>query len=285
MKFGGRILDKKNIIILLLFISIAGLLFSAWNLYNASASDGIGSERINILLLGSDARTPDHNGYTDSITVLSIDKKTKKVFLLSIPRDTMVEIQGRGVAKINSAYAYGDINSTKTAVEDFLNLRIDYYALVDFTSFQEMVDTLGGINMYVEPHISAVRPKLHGKTGMNRLTGSEALIIVRFRQDSESEGGRMQRHREAIKALTDEILKPSNVLKLPTILNQLRQNVKTDIPAVETTVIEKLMAGFDIDNAKIEVVPGNYTTINGENSMIPDMNKTEAIVLELGLRN
>jgi LCP family protein required for cell wall assembly len=278
-------LDKKNIIILLLFISIAGLSFSAWNLYNTFTSDGIGSERINILLLGSDARTPEHNGYTDSITILSIDKKTKEIFLLSIPRDTMVQIPGRGVGKINSAYAYGDINTTKTAVENFLNVRIDYYILVDFTSFKEMVDTLGGINMYVEPHISAVRPELNGKTGMSRLTGSEALVVLRFRQDSESEGGRMKRHREAIKAITDEILKPSNLLKLPMILNQLRQNVKTDIPPVETTVIEKLIAGFDIGNAKIEVVPGNYTNINGENSMIPDMNKTEAILVELGLRN
>ncbi|MDP3033881.1 MAG: LCP family protein [Methanobacteriaceae archaeon] len=278
-------MDKKNIIILLLFISIAGLSFSALNLYNTFTSDGIGSERINILLLGSDARTPEHNGYTDSITILSIDKKTKEIFLLSIPRDTMVQIPGRGVGKINSAYAYGDINTTKIAVENFLNVRIDYYALVDFTSFKEMVDTLGGINMYVEPHISAVRPELHGKTGMSRLTGSEALVVLRFRQDSESEGGRMKRHREAIKAITEEILKPSNVLKLPMILNQLRQNVKTDIPPVETTVIEKLITGFDIDNAKIEVVPGNYTNINGENSMIPDMNKTEAILVELGLRN
>ncbi|MDP3624032.1 MAG: LCP family protein [Methanobacteriaceae archaeon] len=278
-------MDKKNIIILLLFISIAGLSFSALNLYNTFTSDGIGSERINILLLGSDARTPEHNGYTDSITILSIDKKTKEIFLLSIPRDTMVQIPGRGVGKINSAYAYGDINTTKTAVENFLNVRIDYYILVDFTSFKDMVDTLDGINMYVEPHISAVRPELNGKTGMSRLTGSEALVVLRFRQDSESEGGRMKRHREAIKAITEEILKPSNVLKLPMILNQLRQNVKTDIPPVETTVIEKLITGFDIDNAKIEVVPGNYTNINGENSMIPDMNKTEAILVELGLRN
>ncbi len=278
-------MDKKNIIILLLFISIAGLSFSAFNLYNTFTSDGIGSERINILLLGSDARTPEHNGYTDSITILSIDKQTKEIFLLSIPRDTMVEIPGRGVGKINSAYAYDDINTTKTAVEDFLNVRIDYYALADFTSFKEMVDTLGGINMYVEPHISAVRPELNGKTGMSRLTGSESLVILRFRQDSESEGGRMKRHREAIKSITDEILKPSNVLKLPTILNQLSQNVKTDIPPVETTVIEKLIAGFDMDNAKIGVVTGNYTHINGENSMIPDMNKTEAIIVELGLRN
>lgn len=280
-------MDKKNLIILLLFISLVGLSFSAWDLYNTSTQnlkDGSNSERINILLLGADARNSEHNGYTDSITILSIDKKTKQTYLLSIPRDTMVQIPGRGYVKINSAYAYGDINTTKTAVENLLNVRIDYYALVDFESFKEVVDTLGGITMYVDPHISAVRPKLNGKTGTCKVTGSEALILVRFRQDSESEGGRMKRHREAIKAITDEILKPSNILKLPAVINQLRQNVKTDIPPLQTTVIQKLLSGFNLDNAKIEVVSGNWTYINGENSMIPDMNKTEAAIMELGLR-
>lgn len=263
---------------------MVGLSVSALYLYSMYGSETNSSERINILLLGADARNPDHNGYTDSITIFSIDKKTKETFLLSIPRDTMVEIPGRGVDKINSAYAYGNINTTKTAVENFLNVRIDYYVVVDFTSFQEMVDTLGGINMYVDPHISAVRPELHGKTGMSRLTGDEALILLRFRQDSQSEGGRMKRHQEAIKAIFNEAIDPSNVLQAPAILNQLMQNVKTDIPPLQTTIVENLVTGFDIDKAQIGVVTGEYTLINGENSMIPDMNKTEAVVVKLGLR-
>ncbi len=243
------------------------------------------SERINVLFLGADARTPQTQGYTDSINILSIDKNTKEVSILSIPRDTRVQIAGKGVDKINSAYAYGDINTTKKTVENFLKVRIDYYVLVDFTDFKELVDSLGGITMNVEPHISAVRPELHGKTGVSKLTGDEALIYVRFRQDSESEGGRMKRHREAITAIINEALNPSNILQAPTVLNQLRKNVKTDIPPLETTVIEKLITGFNIDNAKTGVVTGEYTHINGINYMIPDMNKTEKTIIDLGLRN
>ncbi|WP_287382551.1 LCP family protein [Methanobacterium sp.] len=243
------------------------------------------SERINVLFLGADARTPQTQGYTDSINILSIDKNTKEVSILSIPRDTRVQIAGKGVDKINSAYAYGDINTTKETVENFLKVRIDYYVLVDFTDFKELVDSLGGITMNVEPHISAVRPELHGKTGVSKLTGDEALIYVRFRQDSESEGGRMKRHREAITAIINEALNPSNILQAPTVLNQLRKNVKTDIPPLETTVIEKLITGFNIDNAKTGVVTGEYTHINGINYMIPDMNKTEKTINELGLRD
>ncbi len=275
-------MNKKVVILLLMGIillaaSLSYLLFIPQT--NSS------SERINVLFLGADARTPQTQGYTDSINILSIDKNTKEVSILSIPRDTRVQIAGKGVDKINSAYAYGDINTTKETVENFLKVRIDYYVLVDFTDFKELVDSLGGITMNVEPHISAVRPELHGKTGVSKLTGDEALIYVRFRQDSESEGGRMKRHREAITALINEALNPSNILQAPTVLNQLRKNVKTDIPPLETTVIEKLITGFNIDNAKTGVVTGEYTHINGINYMIPDMNKTEKTINELGLRN
>ncbi|AUB55823.1 hypothetical protein BK007_07295 [Methanobacterium subterraneum] len=274
-------MNKKMVILILIGIIVLGVSLS---FFMFSPKTNSSSERINILFLGADARTPQTQGYTDSINILSIDKKTKEVSLLSIPRDTRVEIAGKGVDKINSAYAYGDINTTKETVENFLKVRIDYYILVDFTDFKEMVDTLGGITMNVEPHISKARPELHGKTGVSKLTGEEALIYVRFRQDSESEGGRMRRHREAIQAIIDGALNPSNILQAPAVLNQLRENVKTDIPPLETTVIETLITGFDIENARIGVVTGEYTHINGINYMIPDMDKTEKTVNELGLR-
>ncbi|PKL71862.1 MAG: hypothetical protein CVV29_08400 [Methanobacteriales archaeon HGW-Methanobacteriales-2] len=274
-------MNKKMVILVLIGIIVLGVSLS---FFMFSPKTNSSSERINILFLGADARTPQTQGYTDSINILSIDKKTKEVSLLSIPRDTRVEIAGKGVDKINSAYAYGDINTTKETVENFLKVRIDYYILVDFNDFKEMVDTLGGITMNVEPHISKARPELHGKTGVSKLTGEEALIYVRFRQDSESEGGRMRRHREAIKAIIDGALNPSNILQAPAVLNQLRENVKTDIPPLETTVIETLITGFDIENARIGVVTGEYTHINGINYMIPDMDKTEKTVNELGLR-
>jgi len=274
-------MDKKILILVLVGIIVLATGVSYFLFVPQTNSS---SERINILFLGADARSSQDQGYTDSINILSIDKKTKEVSLLSIPRDTRVQITGRGVDKINSAYAYGDINTTIDTVENFLKVRIDYYVLVDFSDFKELVDSLGGITMNVEPHISAVRPELHGKTGVSKLTGEEALIYVRFRQDSESEGGRMKRHREAITAIINEALNPSNILQAPTVLNQLRENVKTDIPPLETTVIETLITGFDIENAQTGVVTGEYTHINGINYMIPDMNQTEKVVIKLGLR-
>lgn len=266
---------------ILSLIVIIGVALSFLVFINESES----SERINILLLGSDDRTGQMRGNTDSMSVLSIDKNTTEVSLLSIPRDTRVDIPGRGVDKINSAYPYGDIDTTIETVENFLDIRIDYYILVDFKEFKEMVDTLGGITLDVEPHVASAVPELHGKSGISRLNGEEALAYLRFRFDEDADPGRVRRHQKAIQSIIQETLNPSNISNAPAILNQLRRNVRTNIPPLETTLIDTLIQGFDIENSKTAVITGEWVTINGIVYLIPDMNKTEEMVVELGLRN
>lgn len=265
---------------ILSLIIIIGVALSFLVFINESES----SERINILLLGSDDRTGQMRGNTDSMSVLSIDKNTTEVSLLSIPRDTRVDIPGRGVDKINSAYPYGDIDTTIETVENFLDIRIDYYILVDFKEFKEMVDTLGGITLDVEPHVASAVPELHGKSGISRLNGEEALAYLRFRFDEDADPGRVRRHQKAIQSIIQETLNPSNISNAPAILNQLRKNVRTNIPPLETTLIDTLIQGYDIENSKTAVITGEWVTINGIVYLIPDMDKTEEMVVELGLR-
>lgn len=265
---------------ILSLILIIGVALSFLVFINESES----SDRINILLLGSDDRTRQMRGNTDSMSVLSIDKITTEVSLLSIPRDSRVDIPGRGVDKINSAYPYGDIDTTIETVENFLDIRIDYYILVDFNEFKEMVDTLGGITLDVEPHVASAVPELHGKSGINRLNGEEALAYLRFRFDEDADPGRVRRHQKAIQSIIQETLSPSNIMDAPAILNQLRKNVRTNIPPMETTLIETLLQGFEIENSKTAAITGEWTTINGIVYLIPDRDKTEEMVVELGLR-
>ncbi|MBU4535107.1 MAG: LCP family protein [Euryarchaeota archaeon] len=265
---------------ILSLILIIGVALSFLVFINESES----SDRINILLLGSDDRTGQMRGNTDSMSVLSIDKITTEVSLLSIPRDSRVDIPGRGVDKINSAYPYGDIDTTIETVENFLDIRIDYYILVDFNEFKEMVDTLGGITLDVEPHVASAVPELHGKSGINRLNGEEALAYLRFRFDEDADPGRVRRHQKAIQSIIQETLSPSNIMDAPAILNQLRKNVRTNIPPMETTLIETLLQGFEIENSKTAAITGEWTTINGIVYLIPDRDKTEEMVVELGLR-
>jgi LCP family protein required for cell wall assembly len=242
-------------------------------------------EKINILLLGVDARDINHPGNTDSITILSIDKKTKDVAMLSIPRDARVEIPGRGVDKINSAYPHGGFNTTIETIENFLDIKIDYYILINFEEFENIVDTLDGIYVDVEPSTAASVPELNGKSGFSRLNGEQALAYARFRFDSAGDMGRVKRHQKVIQGIIDEALKPSNLVKAPTILNQLRENMRTNILPYDTVVLEKFVQGFKLDKARIAVISGNYTTINGIVYLIPDNETNEKIVTELGLKD
>ena len=240
--------------------------------------------KINILLLGRDAQNPIYSGNTDSITILSIDKKTKKVALLSIPRDSKVNIPGHGMDKINAAYGDGGINLTVTTIENFLNIHIDYYVVIDFEEFKSIVDTLGGINVNVEPQIAAYRPEL-GQAGVKKLNGDQTLLYARFRQDNEGDIGRVHRHQKIIAEIVKESLEPSNLPKLPSILNQLRENTHTNVPIYDSVMLGKLLMDFDINNAPVEMITGKSQRVNGIYYLIPDRADAEKKVVELDLRD
>ncbi len=242
-------------------------------------------EKINILLLGVDARDLEHPGNTDSISIISIDKNTKKLSLLSIPRDSRVKISGRGYDKINSAYPYGGLNATISTVENFLNIKIDYYILVNFQEFKNIVDTLGGIYIDIDADESSRIPELNGASGLTKLNGDQTLAYDRFRFDSRGDVGRVKRHQKTIKAIIDEFFKPNNLGKAPVVLNQLNSNVHTDIPLLETTVLEKFFHGFNFEDENTAIISGNWTTINGIVYLIPNNETKEQTVVKLGLRD
>ena len=271
--------QKALIIIILILIPITVGLIVELQL-NDQQTGG----KINILLLGRDAQNPIYSGNTDSITILSIDKKTKKVALLSIPRDSKVNIPGHGMDKINAAYGDGGINLTVTTIENFLNIHIDYYVVIDFEEFKSIVDTLGGINVNVEPQIAAYRPEL-GQAGVKKLNGDQTLLYARFRQDNEGDIGRVHRHQKIIAEIVKESLEPSNLPKLPSILNQLRENTHTNVPIYDSIMLGKLLMDFDINNAPVEMITGKSQRVNGIYYLIPDMADAEKKVVELDLRD
>ena len=270
----------QKVLIILILISIpitAGLVFEL-------TSDNQSGGKINILLLGRDAQNLNYSGNTDSITILSIDKKTNKVSFLSIPRDSKVDIPGHGMDKINAAYGDGGINLTTKTVENFLNIHIDYYMVIDFQEFKDIVDTLGGVNVNVEPQIAAYRPEL-APAGVHKLNGDQALLYARFRQDSQGDIGRVKRHEMLIEEIIKEALQPSNIPKVPSMLGQLEKNMHTNVPIYDSVILEKLITGFDINNAPVEMVTGKGQRVNGIYYLIPDRNDTEKKVIELGLRD
>lgn len=141
----------------------------------------------NILLIGSDARAqggpegerPELGGRSDTLMLAHVPADRQHVYLMSIMRDSWVDVPGHGRAKINAAYSWGGVALTTQTIEQLLDVRIDHVAEIDFTGFADMTDALGGVTVDSPLAFSA---RGHEFTaGPNRLDGADALAFVRER--------------------------------------------------------------------------------------------------------
>jgi LCP family protein required for cell wall assembly len=215
----------------------------------AAAWDG--ASRINILIIGLDYRdwvAGEGAPRSDTMIVLTIDPLTKTAGILSIPRDMWVNIPGFGYSRINTAYSSGEgaklpgggPELARKTVEQFLGVPIQYYAQVDFYTFVEFIDLIGGIEIYNDENLR-LDPVGGGKDkikltccGMRPLDGERALAYVRFRKDKEGDIARANRQQKVILAIRDKVLSPEN---FPVLLGKAQQfyekfsaGIRTNMP-------------------------------------------------------
>lgn len=195
-------------------------------------------EKINILVLGVDARDDDV-GRSDTAFLVTIDTTEKKITSLSIPRDSRVKIEGHGWDKMNHAYAFGGVKLAKNVVENLLSIPVDYTVVMNFQGFVRMIDALGGVTIDVEKRMYYSDPydddgglyiDLH--PGVQKLMGKKAIEYVRYR-DEEGDIGRVNRQQKFLKALLQELSKPQLISKLPDLIKEFASAVKTDMPTKE----------------------------------------------------
>ncbi|MEZ4519812.1 MAG: LCP family protein [Chloroflexota bacterium] len=190
-----------------------------------------GTEQVNILLMGVDLRC-DEDGptHSDTIMLASIDPVSKRVSVLSLPRDLWVEIPGYGVGRINQAYfdgqAYdypgGGAQLAAETVENFIGVPVDYYITVDFQAFVDIVDLLGGIVVDVPESIDDpdYPDNCYGydpffiEAGRHRLDGATALKYARTRATFGDDVDRAGRQQQVILALRDQATELSNLPQL-----------------------------------------------------------------------
>jgi polyisoprenyl-teichoic acid--peptidoglycan teichoic acid transferase len=178
-----------------------------------------------IALLGVDTRSNNSfKGRSDTIIVAVINPDTKKITLLSIPRDAYVYIPiVDKYDKIAHAHAYGRAKGAVETLEIFLDVPIDYYISINFHAFQSLIDELGGITINVEKDMVGLQK------GKQRLDADEALSYVRFRYDREGDFGRNRRQQQMVKAIIDQTLEVRNPMKIAAMLDILGNNIRTDI--------------------------------------------------------
>lgn len=196
-----------------------------------------GTERVNILLLGGDARGVDEGqvARSDSILVASFDPVTKKAHLFSVLRDTYVSIEGHGKGRINTALALGEYPLAMQTVGDLLGLDIQYYVYTDFEGFKQLIDTIGGIyfdvekDMHYTDNADGNRYDIDLKQGYQLLDGDKALQYVRFRHDAMSDFTRTERQRNFLQAVSKELQSTWNIIRMKKILDSVQPYVKMNI--------------------------------------------------------
>ncbi|WHY01374.1 LCP family protein [Neobacillus sp. DY30] len=185
--------------------------------------------KINVLLLGSDTRGEEH-ARTDTIMIAHYDQENHQSKLISIMRDTYVNIPGHGKQKINAAYAYGGPELLRKTIKENFDVDINYYAVVDFEGFSKIADIIAPNGIEVDvPYEMSYGIGTTIEPGIQTLNGDKLLGYVRFRHDKLSDFGRVQRQQEVIGKLKDEAMSMGNILKLPKILGVVDPYIDTNL--------------------------------------------------------
>lgn len=210
-------------------------------------------EPFSVLMLGVDEREGD-SGRSDTMIVLTVNPNNQSVKMLSIPRDTMTEIIGKGKEdKINHAYAFGGVQMAVDTVENFLDIPIDYYVKMNMEGFKDIIDTVGGIN--VENNLAFKAEEYNFPAGQIHLNGEEALIFIRMRYDDPNgDFGRQERQRQVIQAVIKKGASISSLSKAPDIFEAIGSNIKTNLTFQEMVSIQKNYkdAGKNIEQLTIQ---------------------------------
>ncbi|WP_166485187.1 LCP family protein [Candidatus Desulforudis audaxviator] len=236
---------------------------------NPEEGDNLVPGRMNVLLLGIDAQKGETIARADSILFVSADPKKQQVAILSIPRDTRVQIPGHGWDKINSATVYGGPELARKVVSGLLGVPVDYYVMTNFEGFRDIVDVLGGVTIDVERRMYYRDPMasppllIDLQAGVQRLDGDKALQYVRYRSDGQGDITRTQRQQKFLKALAEEMMKPRNIVKLPKLVPKIDECVDTNLSVRE--MLRWAALARKLDGVKIvsATLPGGFLNYRG----------------------
>lgn len=229
-------------------------------------SESTAQEPYYVLLLGSDARENDTGSRSDTIILARIDANVGKATLVSIPRDTKVEIEGHGTQKINAAYAFGGPAGAVEAVEKMSGVEISHYAEIHFDELEKAVDQLGGIWVDIPEsnnQTGASNTGVELNAGMQRLNGEQALAFARERYGyNEGDFQRAENQRIIVQAIADTILSlPPN--ELPGAVQSLANCISTDYSLDELVTLAQTFQSAEYYYFYSAMVPSTTKTIDG----------------------
>ncbi|MBR5437934.1 MAG: LCP family protein [Clostridia bacterium] len=236
---------------------------------------------LNILLAGLDSKDAlENGGRADSLILVSLNKKTGKINMTSFFRDTWTYMNIGGqdrYAKLNSSYFYGGSTALIDTIEKNFKIDIDYYVAVDFSSFVDIINALGGITVEVQEYEANYINKTTKYTIESgpavKLTGRQALVFARIRKsDSDSDVSRTRRQRQVIESFIKSA-KDASLSQLNDALDMLFKYVKTDMTKMQilsygTQAITNGWITYDIEQLTLSDKDVFTTGYVGNNSVV-----------------
>ncbi|AXG37859.1 LytR family transcriptional regulator [Enterococcus gilvus] len=189
---------------------------------------------LNILIIGTDSRGEDR-GRSDSLMIAHYDQKKQQPKLVSIMRDSYVDIPGHGKDKINAAYSYGGIELVRKTLKENFDMPIEYYVTIDFDHFKEAIDSLFPKGVTIDAEKDLDLDQVFIKAGKQKMDGNTLLQYSRFREDEESDFGRIRRQQQVISAISQQVTDVTSLSKLPKTTGKLLGYVDTNLP--ESTIL------------------------------------------------
>jgi len=257
---------------------------------DSSRLQGEAEDRINIILLGMGGAGHDGPYLTDTMMLVSIQPSTKKVSMISIPRDMLVEIPGYGWWKINNANSFGETQNkgnggelSKEVIQNVFDIPVHYYVRVDFSGFEKMIDTLDGVKVNVENSFTDYQfptddykyQIISFDEGPQTMDGETALNYTRSRHGNNGEGSdfaRSKRQQQVLSAFKQRVLSKDFLLsprKISNLSKDLAEHLRTDMEPWEVVKLAQLLRDVNTDeiiNRVLDDSPGGYLYANFVNS-------------------
>ena len=229
---------------------------------NAEKKMTASQQTINVLLLGVDDTAEEgYYAQADSAVLFIVDTEAETAAMISIPSDTRIPLEGRTEAiALRDIYRQGGTPLALRMVEGYLGITIPYYATVDHAVFTQVIDELGGIDLYVEKNM-AYTDSYDGftidlKKGYQTLDGEKAQQYIRYRDPDLGEFGRMKRQQRLVKAIIDQHATFGTMFDVPSILSILDEQSDTNLTFYPLLRIANVLSEYQPDMMLGEILPG-----------------------------
>ena len=278
LKYAGAVFALSFVLVCAIYY--CGHYFMSGSLRDANAfADIVENDLGYVLIMGVDRRDGDV-GRSDTLMLAAVDEEQSRATLLSIPRDTRVEVGTYGYDKINHAYAFGGHEMTLAAVEKIVGVPVTHYVLIDTSAFERIVDAVGGVDINVEKRMHYEDPwddngglVIDLQPGEQHMTGAQAIQYVRYR-DGEGDIGRIARQQHFMRALLAQFLSPQVIPRLAAVVDEVKNAVETDLSTRQLLTLAKRMKDIEAGGMTMQMVIGTPAYLGDISYWIPDLVET-----------